>query len=328
LKLISKLIAYSVIILSALPVSAEQAGYRIQDLGFAIRPTGINETGAIVGFTMIPPYKAFRWKAGEMLRLETAGAPESIASGINNRGEIVGSIKTAEGKMHAAIWKDGKLKENLPGGAGTAMNDLGQAIGWTTDEDSWHGTVATSFDDLGGKLVESRDINGSGKVVGYADIAQGSYDLKGRYHAYRHAFLWQDGSITDLGTLGGNHSYAAGINESSQIVGSSFIDNLYLHAFLWKDGKMIDLGTLGGLFSEADSINDGGQAVGISHTIDGKPHACIWQRDTTIADLNDLIQADTGWELRQATAINNAGQIIGLGLLGGKLHGYLLTPAK
>lgn len=70
----------------------------------------------------------------------------------------------------------------------------------------------------------------------------------------QRAFVWQNGKITDLGTLGGTKSIATGINNLGQIVGYSSINSGQNHAFLWQNGKMTDLGTLGGEWSEAYSI--------------------------------------------------------------------------
>lgn len=74
--------------------------------------------------------------------------------------------------------------------------------------------------------------------------------------------------VTDLGTLGGTQTYASGINNSGQVVGTSELPDSSSHAFLYSDGRMTDLGTLGGFGSFAVDINDRGQvAGGISYPI-------------------------------------------------------------
>ena len=62
-----------------------------------------------------------------------------------------------------------------------------------------------------------------------------------------HAFLWENGTMIDLGTFGGTHSNARGINNYGQIVGDSNTACGARHAFLWENGTMSDLGTLGGV---------------------------------------------------------------------------------
>ncbi|WP_240670729.1 hypothetical protein [Actinoplanes solisilvae] len=59
------------------------------------------------------------------------------------------------------------------------------------------------------------------------------------------AVRWQHGKITDLGTLGGDHSFATAINDLGAIVGSSTTADGSLHAFLWRAGRMSDLGVPG-----------------------------------------------------------------------------------
>lgn len=54
-------------------------------------------------------------------------------------------------------------------------------------------------------------------------------------------------------------------------------------------------------------------------------HAYIFS-DGKIMDLNSLIDPASGWNLELATDINDNGQIVGTGIVGGMHHAYLLTP--
>jgi probable HAF family extracellular repeat protein len=96
-------------------------------------------------------------------------------------------------------------------------------------------------------------------ITGSCDLANGS----------RHAVVWRNGSLTDLGTLGDEDapSTALDINSHIQVVGTSEATSDHLRAFLWEKGKMINLNQLiaphtGWLLLVASRINDKGEILG------------------------------------------------------------------
>jgi probable HAF family extracellular repeat protein len=96
--------------------------------------------------------------------------------------------------------------------------------------------------------------------------------------------LWKkDGSVIDLGNLGGATNVAIAINNQGQVVGNSDLvvggSDLGVHAFLWEEGSgMQDLGTLpGDVQSNASAINDSGEVVGLSYDSAGNYRSFHWQ---------------------------------------------------
>jgi probable HAF family extracellular repeat protein len=131
-------------------------------------------------------------------------------------------------------------------------------------------------------------------------------------------FLWRDGHMSALPTVGGNNGQAAAINNRGEVVGfaetavsdsscpASFPSKIDLPV-LWEDGKAQALPTVGGdPDGIVQGINNRGQAVGYSGTCTTALHAVLWENGAAFP-LPDL-----GIERSNiAFAINNLGQIVG-----------------
>jgi probable HAF family extracellular repeat protein len=149
---------------------------------------------------------------------------------------------------------------------------------------------------FGARISHGYAINESGQIAG---------DFAPSPDWVVHACIFSNGTLTNLGTLGGAKSQGFGINAGGQVVGSSTTAAGDTHAFLYSDEAMTDLGTLGGDSSEADAINTDGISAGIASTVSGVSHGFL-DTDGTMTDIGTL-----GGPSSRVTALNDAGQIAG-----------------
>ncbi|HEB60661.1 MAG TPA: DUF3466 family protein [Phycisphaeraceae bacterium] len=289
----------------------------------------------------------------------------SIAHCINQQGDIAGqSDRNANNYEQATLWTDGELLDltgmGISGASAFAVNDNGVVVGYTDEFEInafvWEDGVITSLPQFhDGGASSAYDINNNGLIVGEAPPDSGGYNVAVYWqngeifnlgfhgtafgvndagqitgHMYVNndfrAFFWDAGTLINIGTLGGEDSFAKDINESGKIVGYADTSNGRSHAFLWDGETMIDLGTLGSFFSYAYAINDNDHIVGSSYGDFTGIHATLWLDPASPLDLNDLIDPAEGWTLYYAYDINNAGQIVGNGLHNGQQRAFLLTP--
>ncbi len=266
---------------------AAQPRYTVTDLGtpggVITKAMGINDDGQIVGASQSGSHLyGFLWDDGTMTNLGDLGGRGSWAYDIDDAGQVVGgSTVDAQSHDHAFRWQQVSGMQDLGtlGGLSSyafAINDAGQAVGYACcapDTYLSHAVLWGSggivdlgdLDPVWPAISAAYGINDAGQVVG------GSYDASANFHA----FLWQNGSMQDLGTLGGDYSAAEAINENGQVVGTARLANSTPHAFLWQNGSMQDLGALTWDQSIAYDINDKGQVVGALQTGQNS-HAFVW----------------------------------------------------
>ena len=141
-------------------------------------------------------------------------------------------------------------------------------------------------------------VNNLGQIVGDGGPGSG-------------AFLWENGSLRDLGAPPGRTwSSAYDINDSGQIVGTTWAPGVPARAFLWTEATGMQLlpGTLGGTRSEAQGINENGDIIG-SSTLPGDTihHAVMWRNGAMI----DLQAANFPSGTSYAWDLNDAGEVVG-----------------
>jgi len=211
-----------------------------------------------------------------------------IIAGFSENGLIDPLTGLSEGR--AVLWtKDGQVNDlgTVPGGnesLATAVNSRGQAVGFSNN-----------------------DVPDPASLAGFATQTR--------------AFLWQNGVMQDLGTLGGDDGLAFGINERGQTFGFSYTNSdATLNPFFWQNGTMTDIGSFGGTFGIPNWLNSRGQVVGYSNLAgDATHHGFLWDRGT-LTDLGAL-----GGDNSEADWISDSGLVVGRADVPGSLthHGFL-----
>jgi len=153
---------------------------------------------------------------------------------LNERGQVLTSD---------AVWQEGKARH-----LGTMpfkycgkndINDRGVVVGACSNRPQpviWKGRnpiyIRLAFGDRGQAVA----VNNIGQVVGYSTRLSGDR-TSGPAPTRRHAFVWENGRTTDLGTLGGRESEATAITNRGQIIGWAETKTGARHAVLWQAAK-------------------------------------------------------------------------------------------
>ncbi|MGA9393447.1 MAG: hypothetical protein WBV69_23660, partial [Candidatus Sulfotelmatobacter sp.] len=275
---------------------------------------------------------------------------------LNNQGTLVGGADTPLVNpygcfnpfnqsnlcyvQHAFVWQNGKLTDlgTLPEGSASFayfLSDNGLIAGGSengafdpnigTPEFHavlWRNGMIHDLGTLGGTSSLGAGVNDAGQVIGGAqNTIPDQYSFFGLGTQTR-AFLWQDGAMADLGTLGGPDAFATYINNIGQVTGpsdTSDIPNSITGAppqdpFLWQNGKngnkMKDLGNFGGAQAAVNGLNSRGEVTGWL-TLAGEQmyHAFLWN-GVKLIDLTTFIGA-LGGDYALANSLNDEGAVVG-----------------
>ena len=283
--------------------------------------TALNNDGQVVGYSYtaadLSNSNAFIYANGTMTDLgQPYGAFTTSGTGINDSGTVVGrgqhSFRYSGGPHHLLPFKIADAY---------GINSSGQIVGRSTNSQAvlLSNGVTTGLGSLGSGDFTSIAwaINDAGDVVG------GSFGngVDGFGHDAMHAFLYRNGQMADLGSLGGSYCNASAINAAgTMITGYGWTVSYYpggpsmCYAFLYMNGHMTDLGTFGGQNSWAAGINALDQFVGYADMPSDVEHAFFYSNGQ-MKDLNGLVDSSaTGWVLSEATDINDYGSITGYGI--------------
>ena len=341
----NNVIARLTIILASYSMAASadtiQFQYTVTDLGTfggasaQSAANAINNQGEVVGWAADPTTgyfgNAFVWGGSNgtaMLNLGTLdGATTSVSNGvaIGNNGWVAGTSDSGSTTLGFLWTGSGSIQSiGTLGGASTlvyGMNNVGTIVGGSqTASGAAHGFVYSNgvMRDTG--TLFDIAVNDSGQIAAFHNSGNGAGQ------AY---LVSASGQARNIGSLGGTDTQPEAINDNGEIAGiSSTAGNQTTHAFLYSGGKMTDLGVLiGGDYSQASGINDEGDVVGESdYDAAQDAHAFLYTGGQMV-DLNSVIDPNSRWTLVNADAINDNGQIVGIGFSpNGDEHAFLLTP--
>ncbi len=314
---------------------------------------GINNVGQIVGNTKRDGeffHRPFVYANGTMQAMLTPQQEASIQPGlINNSGMVAGYTYQPQAQDGGGpfVYAQGSYARLGSGRGAFGINDDGKTVGNLTTQ-TYHPDAPEGSSPFTYRRSAFLYFNGGmtdltaemGALFAYGINAQG--DIVGGL-ADGSAYLYRSSQTSRLGTLAGDtHSLALSINATGEIVGiSSNQDNIGefdlrfgsspvsgWRAFVVKNGTMTDLNAAGSFTaSHAFYINNQGHILGEANK-DGTTFSYLY-RNGSFINLNALTELQAaGWSDVRFYGMNDADQIVGKGVIGGKVRALLLTPGS
>jgi probable HAF family extracellular repeat protein len=201
---------------------------------------GLNDRGEVLVSTYVPqggPRGAYLWRDGAVVAdfSDVDGSASFLGfqgvGGLNACGDVVGDYDSPYEAPNPRIfhWSDGTL---------STVTGPGDSAAWVSDPSL------------------RRALNDAGDFVGVSSTSAGN-----------RPFLWSNGVLTEIGTLGGRVARPVGVNNARQVAGISQRADGSYGAFLWRAGELIDLAPPPGFDAiSVDAITEQGDVLGSAST--------------------------------------------------------------
>jgi probable HAF family extracellular repeat protein len=251
---------------------------------------GYGENGVVDPLIGIREVRALVWEDDEIMDLGTFGGNQSLLGNINNRGQVAGSATNTISDPFSLYYLVG---------------------GWTTGTQTraflWQNGKKQDLGTLGGPDAAGLFVNERGQVVGESYTNSTPNPTTGL--PTLDPFLWEKGTMIDLGSLGGTLGLATLLNNRGDVVGTSNLaGDQTSHPFLWHDGKLVDLftATIGGSPITVNQLSENGEIVGGAAFPNRSFDAYLW-RNGVATDLGTV----GGDCFSEAVALNSVSQVVG-----------------
>lgn len=345
----------------AVVVSAQAQTYSITDLGALPGATstyayGMNDNGDVVGWSNSGSVSTgFVWSGGTMTSIGFLGNPGSALYAVNLFRQAVGvanpttsgtiqsqgvlyrnntllAIDTSAPSLFAhAITNTGVIVGDYTKGGGGSSSGTYVPAFWTEDPSKPGRFRRTDLVPVSGDTAYANAANQSMLIVGYTQNQfQGSRGCLWNNDSKHTAIVLPMPAVDQT-------AQAASINDLGAIAGFAWFGIYRLDPVVWSADASHTPTTLpvlpGTTHAMARAINNLGQVIGRG----GEPDPAngqsfcgaipvIWLNGQ-IYELQSLLDASgTGWQITEAVAINNAGQIAGNGLHNGVPSAFIMNP--
>jgi len=254
-------------------------------------PNGINDSRTVVGTYSVTqecvhiycatPY-GFIWNNGTFTSISFPGSNGTVATAINNSGQIVGNYTT------------------------TALTPE-QSNGFI-----YNGVTFTTLNVSGAVLTQATGINNSGQVVGY-------FESPSDQSPSDHAFLYSGGTFTTFDYPRATYTEFQSINDSGTITGVAGISGTTA-CFVYSAGVFTAINTSAypGYFCNSAAVNNSGQ---IALTLGTRTTGLTPLLGLVDANGVFTAMSVTGSTIDSAAGLNNLGDVVGLEYTG-LYYGY------